>query len=70
MEILRNKGLAWFFEDGYQSIVAWIHLFSSRNTPESFWFQQTDYPFQIAGILKQKGVWDENSKSKDNFPWY
>jgi len=57
-------------EDGYQSIVAWIHLFSSRNTPESVWFQQTDYPFQIARIVKQKGVWDKNSKSKDNFIWY
>ena len=56
LEILRNKGLAWFLEDGYQSIVAWIQLFSSRNTPESVSFQQTDYPFQIAGIVKQKGV--------------
>ena len=51
-------------EDGYQSIVAWIHLFSSRNTPESVWFQQTDYPFQIARIVKQKRVWDKNSNLK------
>ena len=54
MEILRKKGLAWFLEDGYQSIVTWIHLLSSGNTPESVWFKKTDYPFQIAGIENHK----------------
>ena len=53
LEVLRNKWLAWFLEDEYQFLVAWIHLFSSGNTPEEVCFKQTYYPFQIAGIVKQ-----------------